>query len=43
MKYVVIPVSGWDETHAHSIPKQEGLDAAAQQSLTCKAGELVAS
>lgn len=40
MECIVIPISGWDETHAHSVPKQEGLGAGAQQCLTCKAGEL---
>lgn len=43
MECIVVPVSAWVETHAHSVPKQEGLDAGAQQCLTCKAGELGAS
>lgn len=40
MECIVIPVSGWGEPQAPSVPEQEGLDPAAQQCLTCKAGEL---
>lgn len=40
MESTVILVSGWDETPPHSVPRQEGLDAGAQQCLPCKAGEL---
>lgn len=27
MEFIVIPISGGDETRAHSVPKQQGLDA----------------
>lgn len=40
MECIVIPISGWDETRAHSVSEQEGLGAGAQQCLTRKAGEL---